>query len=176
MKDIFYGRFHIEQATALLYFQKKGVTQKLLHSLKYKGREEIGSFLGAWLGAELASAPSYKEVEMVLPVPLHKQRLRKRGYNQVEKFGRELAAALQVPYRDDILLKVSKSNSQVFKNRLMRSDRDSVFQLKDAATIAGMHLLLVDDIVTTGATIESCAQQLFTAPNIKLSVATMAMA
>lgn len=176
LKDVFYGRFPIEQATALLHYQKKSITQTLLHALKYKGREEIGSFLGAWLGAELAECEAYSGIDVVIPVPLHRQRLKKRGYNQVEKFGREIATALSVPYRDDLLLKVSKTASQVFKSRLLRFDPDAMFTLRQKEQLTGCHILLVDDIVTTGATLENCAQQLFAATDIKLSVATMAMA
>jgi ComF family protein len=176
MKNVFYGRFPIEQATALLQFHKKGITQTLLHALKYKGREEIGSFLGMWLGAELAECEPFQHIDLVVPVPLHQHRLRERGYNQVERFGREIATALQVPYRDDLLLKVSKSKSQVFKSRLLRATPEATFILRKKEQLNGAHVLLVDDIVTTGATIENCAQQLLTAKDIQLSVATMALA
>lgn len=176
MKQIFYGRFPVEQATAVIQFQKRGITQEILHNLKYRGQKEISSFFGAWLGAEISKIEAYSKIEMVIPVPLHKQRLRKRGYNQVSGFGKEIAKALQVPFREDILLKVSKTNSQVFKKRLTRFDKDQVFTVKDPVQIKNQHLLLVDDIVTTGATLEQCAQQLGAGTNITLSVATIAIA
>ncbi|MCH9660602.1 MAG: ComF family protein [Bacteroidetes bacterium] len=176
MKQIFYGRFPVKQATALIQFQKKGITQEILHNLKYRGQKEISSFFGAWLGAELSEIEAYKEIDMVIPVPLHKQRLKKRGYNQVSGFGKEIAKALHVPFREDILLKVSKTNSQVFKKRLTRFDKEQVFTVKDPYQIANQHLLLVDDIVTTGATLEQCAQELGSDTNTSISIATIAIA
>ena len=113
---------------------------------------------------------------MVIPVPLHKQKLKKRGYNQVSGFGREIAAALNVPFREDLLLKVSKTHSQVFKKRFTRFAVDEIFTVHTPNVLANKHILLVDDIVTTGATLENCAQQLLKSDNVTLSVATIAIA
>lgn len=176
MKDVFYGRFEVQNATALLQFQKKGITQELLHNLKYRGQKEISSFFGKWLGTELANEEAYGTVDMVLPVPLHRQKLKKRGYNQVTGFGQEIAHALQVPFREDILLKVSKTASQVFKKRFTRFNSEEIFTLHNPETIANKHILLVDDIVTTGATLENCASQLLKSHHVTLSVATIAIA
>lgn len=178
--DIFYGRFPLEQATALLQFQKRGVTQNILHNLKYKNQQQISGFFGKWLGSELAEISEYKDTDIVIPVPLHKQKLKKRGYNQVEGFGKAIAEALQVPYRDDVLLKLSKTKSQVFKERFSRYNpawkEEGVFSLQNKEAIENQHVLLVDDIITTGATLETCAQQLLKATNVKLSLATIAIA
>ena len=176
MKDIFYGRFALEQATALLQFQKKGITQELLHNLKYRGKQEVSSFFGSWLGNELAEINAYKNVDLVIPVPLHKQKLKKRGYNQVAGFGKEIAKALQVPYRDDILVKISKTGSQVFKERFTRFNSEEIFSLQKAEDLNSKHILLVDDIITTGATLENCALQLLHNTKAKISLATIAIA
>lgn len=176
MKNIFYGRFPLEQATAVIQFQKKGISQELLHNLKYRGQSKISSFFGNWLGEELKDHNHYKQVEMVIPVPLHKRKRRKRGYNQVEGFGKELAKALGVPYRDDILLKISQTKSQVFKKRLTRIQSEEIFAIRNAEALKSKHILLVDDIVTTGATLESCAAHLLNETNAKLSIATIAIA
>jgi predicted amidophosphoribosyltransferase len=120
MKNLFYGRFPLENATALVMFQKKGPTQEVLHNLKYRGQKEIAAFFGKWLGAELTKNPSYTSIDLVIPVPLHKKKLKKRGYNQVTGFGEEIAKCLNVPFYEDILLKVSQTDSQVFKKRIMR--------------------------------------------------------
>jgi ComF family protein len=176
MKDIFYGRFAVEQATALLQFQKKGITQELLHNLKYRGQREISSFFGSWLGSELAEIDHFKTIDMVIPVPLHKQKLKKRGYNQVEGFGKEIAKALGKPYRDDILLKQSKTSSQVFKQRFTRFNSEEIFTVTHSEAISQKHILLVDDIVTTGATLENCASQLLKNSQAKISLATIAIA
>lgn len=176
LKDKLYGRVLIENATALLYFEKRGLVQQLMHNLKYRGKKEVGNFFGKWLGAELAAIAHYKEIDMVIPVPLHKQKLKKRGYNQVEGFGKEIAKALDVPYRDDVLLKISKSGSQVFKTRILRFGAEEVFTAQNLNTISGAHVLLVDDIITTGATMERCALQLQKAHNVRISIATIAVA
>ncbi len=176
LKDKFYGRFLLQNATALAYFQKRGLTQQLLHNLKYRGRKEISSFFGKWLGAELSEIDCYKEIDLVIPVPLHKQKLRKRGYNQVEGFGKEIASALNVPYRDDVLIKISKSGSQVFKTRILRFEAEEVFSIQNLEAINNKHVLLVDDIITTGATLEKCALQLLKGENVSISIATIAVA
>ncbi len=176
LKDKFYGRFLVKNATALIYFQKRGLTQELLHNLKYRGKKEISYFFGKWLGAELAENNRYKEIEMVIPVPLHKQKLKKRGFNQVEGFGKEIALALNVPYRDDILIKISKTGSQVFKTRILRFEAEELFSTQKLDEIKNKHILLVDDIITTGATLEKCALQLLKGENITISIATIAVA
>ncbi len=175
MRDKFYGKFPIENATALLQFQKEGITQELLHKLKYQGRKEIGFFLGKWLGAELAEIKEYQSIQAVIPVPLHKQKLRKRGYNQVEGFGREIAKALNVDYLDNILIKISETDSQTKKSWLLRYDISEIFTVQNMEQLQNKHILLVDDIITTGSTIEKCAHQLLRAENLTLSVATMAI-
>lgn len=174
LKNKFYGRFPVVNATALIQFQKRGLTQDLMHRLKYRGQKELSSFFGEWLGAELCDNPKYREVDMVIPVPLHKQKLKKRGYNQVEGFGKELGKALNVPYRDDILVKISKTGSQVLKSRILRFEAEEVFFNQKIDEIKGKHVLLVDDIITTGATLEKCALQLLKSENVKISIATIA--
>lgn len=174
MKNKFYGRFPVVNAISLIRFQKRGLTQDLMHSLKYRGRKELSSFFGQWLGAELIDNPKYRQIDMVIPVPLHKQKLKKRGYNQVEGFGKELSKALEVPYRDDILLKVSKTASQVFKTRILRFEAEEIFSIQKTDDVKDQHILLVDDIITTGATLEKCALQLLKGENVKISIATIA--
>lgn len=174
LKNKFYGRFLAQNATSLVQFQKRGITQELLHNLKYRGQKDISSFFGKWLGAELAELSAYREIDLVIPVPLHKQKLKKRGYNQVEGFGKEIAAALNIPYKDDILIKVSKSGSQVFKTRILRFEAEEVFTIQNLEHINNKHVLLVDDIITTGATLEKCALQLLKAENVSISIATIA--
>ncbi len=174
--SVFYGRCKIENATALLRFEKRGITQKLLHQLKYKGQEQVGIFLGKWLGQELTSNPHYKNIDLVIPVPLHKKKLKQRGYNQVDKFGQEIAKALNIEYTNSVLLKETNTTSQVFKKRLARWNTDEVFKLNNKEKIEGKHILIVDDIITTGATLEACIKELNTVNNVTFSIATMAIA
>ncbi|MFC7356364.1 ComF family protein [Jejudonia soesokkakensis] len=176
MKSLFYGRVPLEAASALIQFQKKGITQELLHNLKYRGQQRIGTFFGKWLGEELKDINPYTTVDMVIPVPLHKRRLRERGYNQVSTFGKEIANALQVPFKEDVLLRVSQTGSQVFKERLTRFGSDHIFTIQKNEEIQNKHILIVDDIVTTGATLENCAKVILEKSNAKISFVTIAIA
>ena len=177
VENIFYGRCQIEKATALLWFEKKGITQRLIHNLKYRGFEEIGQFLGDWLGNELNSSGYYKNIDAVIPVPLHKKKQRKRGYNQVTLFGKQIAKALQAEFMEDVLIKTTNTNSQVHKNRISRwFNNPEVFKASNIEKIANKHILLVDDLITTGATLESCILVLQKAHHVKISIATMAVA
>lgn len=173
---IFYGRIPLENATSLLLFEKKGITQKLIHQLKYRGHEEIGTFLGSWLGAELSALPIYQNIDLVIPVPLHPQKQKKRGFNQVTKFGQQIATALKAEYREDILLKVSATKSQTLKTRFARwGSLEETLLLQNKNALENKHILLVDDLVTTGATLEACAHKIMEAPGVKISIATMAV-
>lgn len=177
VKKVFYGRVDIENATSLLHFKKKGAVQKLIHQLKYKGQEEIGIYLGKWMGEELIRSQFFKEIDLVIPVPLHKIKQRKRGFNQVEKFGREIARALGIPYCDDVLQKSSTSSTQTIKARLSRwGDIEETFVLSSPETISGKHVLIVDDLITTGATLEACCNVLKHSQGVKISIASMAIA
>ena len=175
--ELLYGRVVLEQATALFYFNKKSKVQQLIHHLKYRNHEEISGFLGKWLGFELASLTEYTDVNCVVPVPLHKSRLRERGYNQVTGFGKEIAAALEVPFVADVLFRNKKTKAQVFMSRLTRSKEViASFNVKDSEQLHGKHVLLVDDLITTGGTMEGCALALQKIPNVKISIAAMAIA
>ncbi len=179
MINRFYGRVPVRHASALLQFHKKGLTQTLLHNLKYRGYKKISSFFGKWMGAELAECTDYQSIDLVIPVPLHKQRLKKRGYNQVTGFGSEIAKALQVEFREDVLVKISKTESQVFKERFLRfssPNSKQVFFVQQPEVIQNKHILLVDDIVTTGATLENCALELLKTAGVTISFATIAIA
>src|SRR5690554_468271 len=171
----FYGLLPVYQASAKLYFIKKGISQKLLHKLKYEGQQNIGTYFGNWFGSELSHLPSYSDVDVVVPVPLHKKRLRSRGYNQVKNFAMQIAEQLNASYCEDSLIKISHASSQVGLGRWSRFGSKEVFRLGDPTTVQNKHVLLVDDLITTGATLISCGKELLKAPVGKLSIVTLAM-
>lgn len=172
-----YGRVQLKAGYALLRFSKKGLVQHLLHNLKYKGHEQVGEFLGEWLGDVLRDHPIFKSVDVVIPVPLHSKRMRQRGFNQVHKFGKKLADALECDFDTQVLQKTKATTTQVFKDRIRRwMNDDALFVVTDYESLKGKHILLVDDIITTGATIETCANALSKIEDITLSVASMAIA
>ena len=176
VKKVFYGRIKLEHATALLQFRKKAGVQQLIHDLKYRGHKEIGIFLGKWMGEELAKNEIFQTVHMVIPVPLHQKKLKTRGYNQVEGFAREIAKALKAEYCDDILLKTTASTTQTLKNRISRWGKiEESLIIQKTQQAENKHILLTDDLITTGATIEACAHKLYEIKGVKLSVAAMAI-
>jgi len=174
---IFYGRVRLHAASAFLRFQKDGSVQRLVHQLKYKGRKEAGEDAGRLYGAELKSAPLFSDVAAVIPVPLHPTKLRKRGYNQAECFARGLSEAMSVKLDTETLHRKTATSTQTRKNRFQRwRNVEEVFALRASAHLEGKHLLLVDDVVTTGATLESCAALLLKIPNARVSIAALATA
>ena len=171
----FYGRIIIEKANTLLFYRKEGITKKLIHELKYKGNEEIGTFFGNWLGEILKQNNEFSDIDLIVPVPLHPKKLKQRGYNQVSKFGEKLSYHLKKPFSENELLRTSTSKTQTFKARFERfNNNDTKFQLKDTSTFKDKHILLIDDVITTGATLEACAKELQKTEGVKISILTMA--
>ncbi len=170
------GRFPFQSAVALYYFSKEGGVQNLLHELKYKGKTEIGFFLGETLGKKLAESDLAKP-DVIVALPLFWKKEKQRGYNQSKYFAEGLSAALQIPVASNAVERIRDSESQTRKNRFDRIENvEHIFQLKENHQMDNKHVLLVDDVLTTGATIEACADALLKANNIKLSLATIAVA
>lgn len=174
VEKIFWGRVPIEKATAYFLYQKGSNYQKILHQLKYKGLRGIGLEMGKHFGAELLQNNYFGEVDCLLPVPLHPRKERKRGYNQSLAIAEGLAQMLGKEIISDVLYRTHYSETQTQKGRFERWQNVSeLFSLKNGARIEGKHVLLVDDVVTTGSTLEACAKALLTVPNVKVSVATL---
>ncbi len=174
VEDAFKGRVFIEAGTALLFFRKKGISQELIHHLKYKGRQDIGLFFGRWMVAEFLASDRFKSIDVIVKVPLHPKKKKSRGYNQLTTFAEELSKGLGVPVIDNVLVKIGKSTSQTKKSRFSRFEKiDEKFHLVDTKTLTGKHVLLIDDVLTTGATLEACANEILRTPKVKISIATM---
>ncbi|CAN5188825.1 ComF family protein [soil metagenome] len=173
----FWGRVNIESATSLLHFQKGNKVQQLVHQLKYTGREDVGIYLGEMMGKQLKESDTFKDVGLVVPVPLHWRKHLIRGYNQSACFGEGIASAMGVESNPQLLRRAAYTQTQTKKTREERwHNVKDVFALHNAAQYQGKHILLVDDVVTTGATLEACAQKLLTIPGTKVSLATIAVA
>ncbi|WP_299062503.1 phosphoribosyltransferase family protein [uncultured Polaribacter sp.] len=171
----FYGKVAIEKANALLFYRKEGITKKLIHELKYKGNEEIGSFFGNWLGSLLKQNKEFNDIDYIIPVPLHSKKRKQRGYNQVSKFGKNVSKHLEKPFIENFLIRRSTSKTQTFKARFERFNNiDTQFLLKNLSIFKNKHLLLIDDVITTGATLESCVKELQKTENVKISILTIA--
>ncbi|MES2274392.1 MAG: phosphoribosyltransferase family protein [Bacteroidota bacterium] len=173
----FWGKIKLDAAYALLYFTKGGKVQHLMHSLKYKNTPLIGNKLGSIAGAQLLQAAHLNDIDAVIPVPLHKSRLRKRGYNQSACFAEGVAQALVTKVVIDNLVRTKATATQTHKTRFERAvNMLYVFAIANPAQLTNKHVLLVDDVVTTGSTLEACAAALLTVPGLKLSIATIAYA
>jgi len=173
---IFWGMARIESATAYSYFNKGNKVQRLVHLLKYKDRKDIGIFIGEKQGLFLKNSPFFSTVEIILPVPLHKKKLMQRGYNQSEQFAIGIAGAMHVPVNSHILFRTKYTETQTRKSRFNRwRNVSEMFALRDHSLLAGKHILLVDDVITTGATLESCISVLSSVPGIRISIAAIAV-
>ena len=175
IKNAFLGRIPIEKASSFLFYRKEGKTKKIIHSLKYKGNQEVGSFIGQWFGSILKESNEFNDIDHIVPVPLHKKKLKQRGYNQLTTFGENLSKQLNSNYTSGVLIKTSASKTQTFKQRFERfSNSDTKFNIVDLNIFRNKHILLIDDVITTGATLEACCKELLRVENIKISIVTMA--
>lgn len=175
VSSIFLGRITIEKAYSLLFFRKKSSTKNLIHELKYKGNEEVGVFFGNWLGEMLSKNKEFANVDFIIPVPIHLKRKKIRGYNQVTKFGKCLSTHLHIKFIEDILVRKSSTKTQTLKARFERfNDAETKFSLTDTAFFKNKHVLIIDDVITTGATLEACSIALLKTSGIKISILTMA--
>jgi len=173
----FKGRAPIERATSFVYFTKQGMMQHLLHRLKYSNRPGIGVYLGSLMGEELKKTGWLDTIDAIVPVPLHWSKVRQRGYNQAGLFAEGIAKASGMPVWDRFLVRKQATATQTRKSRAERiTNVQEAFRLKRPELLAGKHVLLVDDVLTTGATLEACALELKKAGEVLISVATLALA
>lgn len=172
-----WGRLPLHAAMAMLYFRKGAKVQNLIHNLKYNGRTDVGVLLGNMLGERLKSANLYQDIDLVIPVPLHCKKYKTRGYNQSTFIAEGIAAQLEIGISEDHLIRTTSTESQTKKSRYNRYENmKDVFQVNYPEDIIGKHILLVDDVITTGATLEACAITLLDIGAAKVSIAAIAFA
>ena len=174
--QLFWGRISICNATSFFYFNKGSRFQKLIHSLKYEGRSNIGIEAGKMFGAEIRDSV-FNTVDIAAPVPLHRKKLRKRGYNQSEMIATGICKSLGIPLVADLLERTEFTDTQTRRSRYDRfTNVTGSFRLNESYDFRDKHVLLVDDVVTTGSTLEACAEVLLEGGYTKVSVATLAVA
>jgi len=162
---------------AFLKFYKKGITQKLLHQIKYNRMPELGEQMGYMLGLEVRARKTDPCIDLVLPVPLHPKKKKKRGYNQADYFARGIATALETNWSAGEIVRIRNNETQTNKSRQERIENvEGIFQVRHAHNLRDRHILLADDVVTTGATLESCAKAIQDAVDCKISLAALAIA
>jgi len=171
----FYGRMELQFASSMIFYHKHGIVHEMIHNLKYHRHQEIGTFLGNWYAEDLKSLEIIKTFDVIIPVPLHKKRLIERGYNQIETFGKALSEKLDIKYDDSILVRNLYSRTQTKKNFFTRTAvSEQIFDVNFDESAHGKHFLLIDDVITTGSTLESCAIALRKIPSMKLSIISIA--
>lgn len=171
----FYGLLPVEFAAGMLYFHSKGLAQELIHNLKYRKQQEIGTVLGTLYGNELRESGKLPAIDFIIPTPIHKKRLQERGYNQVSTFCIALSKELQIPIENDVLFRMKHTKTQTKKSKEKRAEmKSNDFEIRHKDHHQGKHYLLIDDVITSGATIEACANALLKIPNSKISLLSIA--
>jgi len=173
----FFGRLQIENATSLFFYDKESAISNLLYAIKYNGMKEFAEFLGCRLGRVLKESLLYEDVDLIIPVPLHARKYRMRGYNQSEWIVRGIASVLGKDYSVNHLYRNEFTKTQTKKNRVERWENvRNKFGVMMPDDLQKKHILLVDDVLTTGATLEACGEILLKIEGVKLSIATLAKA
>lgn len=181
MARMFWGLFEIERAAAFFYYEPGGIAARLIHHIKYHGREDLALSLGEMFARKLLEAGPdesdshfFDDIDVIVPVPLAKERQRQRGYNQSERIARGISDVTGIPLCLSALKRLSFQGSQTQLNVVARRENvERTFTLADETAIAGKHVLLVDDVMTTGATLKACSLQLNIANGVRVSIATL---
>ena len=175
IEKIFYGRLPIQAGAAAWYFHKNSALQALLFQLKYKSNEDVGLFIGKQMGALLAASERFASIDALVPMPLHPQALSKRGFNQAALICEGISQVWHKPVLRSAITRTKHTNTQTKQSRAVRwENMENAFSIKEHTSITGKHLLLIDDVITTGATIEACGKTLLSVKDVKVSVAAAA--
>lgn len=175
LEEKFWGRTKIEEATSLFMFEKSSAVQKLVHKLKYNGTTNIGVELGKKLGSEIKNSSRFNDIDVIIPVPIHWRRKLKRGYNQSEFIAKGISETFGKQVDCKSFIRKHRTKTQTKKNRIQRwQNVEDVFCVVDPESLKNKHILLVDDVITTGSTLEACANTLLQIENVKVSIASIA--
>jgi len=175
VEKIFWGRLPLVAASSYLYFTKDSLLQHLLHSFKYKGNKDIGFYFGRCMGGNFLRSNRFNHIDALIPLPLHPKKEKKRGYNQATVLCDGIAEIMQIPVLKNAVLRPTATDTQTHKNRIRRWENiEGKFLLANNHLITQKHVLLIDDVVTTGATLEACGHELLKAGGVQLSIATLA--
>jgi ComF family protein len=177
VEKLFRGRIPLAGACSIFYFTRGSALQSMIHHLKYLNRPDIGHFLGRRMGEALQASGRFRNMEALVPLPLYPQRQKARGYNQAEEIAKGIAEAMQIPVLAGVVERVSRTDTQTRKNRLERwKNVSGSFSVQKEKLLACRQVLLVDDVVTTGATLEACGSALLEVGGLQLGIATLAYA
>ena len=175
--ELFFNKTPIIYGCAFFKYIKGGLLQRLIHDLKYRGHPEIGTILGTIAARAIKKSESFKNIDFIIPVPLHPRKLKIRGYNQSEKIAEGLSQVLNIPIDNNVLTKTTYNDTQTKKHRYERFlNSQNLFTANHSPKYEGLHYLIVDDVLTTGSTLESCINELKTIPGVKVSIFTLGRA
>jgi len=173
---LFWGRVKLEAATSYYFYYKGSKFQNIIHQFKYKGQKHIGFYLGRLFGADLKNT-IFSEIEIIHPVPLHYKKLKRRGFNQSEYIALGISESLNKPVITDAVYRAADIETQTIKGRYERWENiEGVFKIRNFNKLENKHILIVDDVVTTGSTLEACASEILKLNNTKVSIATLVFA
>jgi len=178
VEKLFWGKFPVERATAFFHYQRGGAYAKIVHLLKYEGRSDIGVAMGRLMARELVPSGFFEGVDMLVPVPLHPDRQRERGYNQSERLAAGIQEVTGIEVHSEVLMRQKSTDTQTHKDAQQRYENmRGVFRLNNpASSLQGKHILLIDDVLTTSATLTACADVLKDIPDIRISILALALA
>lgn len=177
VEQLFWGKIPLERATSFFFYRKGSDFRQILHQLKYGGQKEIGAIMGRYMASELTVSGFFEGIDVIIPVPLHKRKQRIRGYNQSEWIARGISAVTGICIDTEVIVRRKHTDTQTRKSTFERWENvDGIFELHHAESLKGKHLLVVDDVLTTGATTVACASRLMEIEGVRISVLTLAVA
>jgi ComF family protein len=174
VEKMFWGRLPVREASAQYYFTKESMMQHLMHQLKYKGNKELGIYLGNLMGLELEKTNRFSSIDALIPLPLFPSKEKKRGYNQAAVLCYGISEIIGKPVLENVVIRTLHTETQTRKNRVARwQNMEGRFLLNEPSRVAYKHVLLVDDVITTGASLEACGQEILKAEGTSLSICTL---